>query len=260
MASSCAAAVARLRDAAEALVPTGEEQDPARQGDDVWQVLCRQCLQGWVAAVERDFAVATSALRSCRRATGWDLRVRRFEEAVWRLVSVRDRLGAVAALALGTRVLKRQNGGVRFWPDGGKLQRRIASLSPESPTAMRVISAWKAIDDHEAVDLRNTITHKVPSVSDVPPLVILEDVYCVAGRPLRYGHHYLVGRKIGSTLDPSVLLQEGREAAADLLGLLIDATDALAELMLEEGALHPPRVCIYECKPGFRDCELTKLD
>lgn len=261
MASSPAAAVARLRAAVEALVPRGEEQDPSRQGDAVWQVLCRQCLRGWVEAVDRDFAVATRALRSARRVrSAWDLRARRLEEAVWRLVSVRDRLAALAALSLGTPVLKKQGESVRFWPDGKKLQRRVEALAATSQPAADLRDVWKAIENHEAVDLRNAITHKLPSVTDIPPLVVLEDVFRIAGRPVRYDHPYLVGRKIGSTLEPSALLDEGRRSARELLGLLVAATVALAGVLVEAGALHPPRVCTFECSAGLRDCRLVKLD
>jgi len=237
--------VAHLEGVVAELSPTGSEQGPPPIRGDVWPQLCRHCLRGWVAATRRDFIVAQSALRGASTARRWETRVRRYEEAVWRLVSVPDRLSAVLALGLHTPVLERYGQGVRFKVDGKKLRAEIERLAHTSGSARELHRLWCSVRDHQAVQLRHTITHKLPSVDELPPLVFLEDVYDRGGGRKAYERTYLVAGKVPSSLDPQVMIDEGLRAARDLFQRLLSAADLVAQVLADSGKLYPPRVCHY---------------
>jgi hypothetical protein len=181
------------------------------------------------------------------REASFDIRARRCEEALLRSVAAVERLKAIAALAFGTPVLKILDvGAVEFRVDGRELKKQLRSLARQSSAARAVEAAWVAYEHHEALVLRHSLAHKLPTTAAMESLVVLEEEYVGTGPAAWFEHRYLVGaRVIGSSIEAEPLLKEAIFGTVDLYGGILDMARALAELVAERATLLPPRLCVF---------------
>jgi hypothetical protein len=237
--------------------------DPPRHAlwADVWPPLGRGCIVGWVDDAERAVLRVARALELADAGPS-EQAEDETEVALWAIIAAREKLEAVFVLSFGVPSMEPYGRtSAKFEPNTAGLRERLRQLAQEHRAAAELGRVGRELAEHQAVALRNQLSHQLSATTEVKPLCYLDIGHVRGGTLLAWdgSSFYGQGALDGDSIAPEVIWKRTVDAVSECFELLVRTIELMSELIAEAAVLEPPQRVFVDNDTGAVSVRAPRL-